>query len=95
MQGPDAVPDYAHLPARHFINLFEVPVLFYAVCLAAIFLHLSGSAMVFLAWGFVFCRVVQAFIHMTYNNVLHRMLAFFAGFAVVLAMWTLIVVWTT
>jgi hypothetical protein len=95
MQGPEPVPEYAAVPARHFGNLFEVPVLFYAVCLAAMVLQMGGPVMTGLAWAFVICRVFQAFIHLTYNNILHRMTVFFAGFAVVFIMWTLLVVWGT
>lgn len=95
MQGPEPVPDYAAVPARHFVNLFEVPVLFYAACFAAMILQLNGFVMTLLAWSFVACRVAQAIIHMTYNNIRHRMTVFFLGFLVVLTMWTLLVVWAT
>jgi hypothetical protein len=61
---------------RHFNNLFEVPVLFYVLILLALFIKIEGTLFVNLAWGFVFFRVIQCFIHITYNNVMHRFAAF-------------------
>jgi len=95
MTGPAEVPEYAAVPSRHFSNLFELPVLFYAVCLAAMILQVNGPVMVGLAWAFVACRYVQAFIHLTYNNIFHRMTIYFTGFGILLGMWTLLVLWTT
>ena len=43
-------PESTAKPARHFANLFEAPVLFYAVCLAAMITHFTGAAMQVLAW---------------------------------------------
>jgi hypothetical protein len=42
---------------------------------------------VWFAWGFVVLRVVQSFVHLTYNNPAHRGLAFALGMLFVLAMW--------
>lgn len=78
--------------ARQFINLFEVPVLFYAGCLTAMITQMTGTTAVALAWGFVAARALQAAIHLTYNNVKHRMVAYFTGFGCVLALWTLIAI---
>jgi len=49
--------------------------------------------MVGLAWAFVILRLIQAVIHLTYNNIFHRMMAYSAGFGVVLVMWTLLALW--
>lgn len=95
MSGDSTVPEYAAIPARHFLNLFELPLLFYVVCLAAMILHIDGPVMVGLAWAFVSCRYVQALIHLTYNHVFHRMLIYGAGLLVLVIMWTLLAAWTT
>jgi hypothetical protein len=43
----EAEPESTAKPARHFANLFEAPVLFYVVCLAAMithaWVHLGGN----------------------------------------------------
>lgn len=75
--------------ANHFNNLFQVPLLFYITCLMTLQTGLTGPLMQTLAWLFVATRVAHALIHLTYNNVIHRMLAFFPGFLLVVAMWVI------
>ncbi len=93
MTGDVTLPEYDAIPSRQFSNLFEVPVLFYAACLSSMNLQLNGPVMVGLAWAFVILRLIQAVIHLTYNNIFHRMMAYSAGFGVVLVMWTLLALW--
>lgn len=82
----------AHIKAgtRHYANLFELPVLFYCVGLAAMALNVQSTLLITLGWIFVACRVVHAAIHMSYNNVIHRALAFWFGSIIVLAMWVVL-----
>jgi len=89
MQGQD-VPDMVTKSTRCFNNLFEIPVLFYIVCILFVLLHIASTLAFILAWFFVALRVCQATIHLTYNNVLHRMVCFGGGFLVVIAMWVLL-----
>lgn len=79
----------AHIRAgtRHYANLFELPVLFYCVGVAAMALDLESTLLITLGWIFVACRFVHAAIHMSYNHVIHRALAFWCGSMVILAMW--------
>ena len=83
-------PHHIRAGTRHYANLFELPILFYVACTLALALHLSSPFLVGLAWGFVVCRCVHAFIHMTYNHVAHRALSFWLGSMVVLAMWLIL-----
>jgi hypothetical protein len=73
--------------ADNFRNLFEVPVLFFAVCLALAITDLVSPLQVTLAWAFVALRAVHSFIHTTYNKVLHRFTAYFLASLCVVAMW--------
>lgn len=86
-KGSEEPPAHITAAANHFSNLFEMPLLFYVTCLLVMSIHLQGSLLQGLAWAFVATRVLHAIIHLTYNNVLHRMLAFVAGNLCVLAMW--------
>jgi hypothetical protein len=90
MSGAAELPEAMAKASRHFDNMFEVPTLFYAACLTAMLTSHTGSAMQTLAWIFVGARALHAFIHITYNNVLHRMISFVTGFATVVAMWFLL-----
>src|SRR4030095_8225633 len=60
-------PEYVVKPARHFINLFEAPTLFYAGCLAAIATQTAGPVVLALAWAYVAIRVAHAWIHIGRN----------------------------
>ncbi len=73
------VPAEVVYPSHNFRNLFELPVLFYALCL---YLYASGSVdsvYVTTAWLFVALRVVHSAIHCTVNIVKARFLAYMAG----------------
>jgi hypothetical protein len=72
---------------QHFTNLFEVPVIFYACCITFLALNLYSSTALVLAWMFFALRLLHAFIHVTYNKVIHRALAFFAGVFCLMGMW--------
>ena len=43
-----------------------------------------------LAWVYVGLRVVHSAIHLTYNNVMHRLIAFALSNAVLIALWGLV-----
>jgi hypothetical protein len=77
---------------RHFNNLFEVPTLFYAGCLAAMMVGLNSQLSLFFAWLFVAARIVHAYIHLGSNKVAPRAGSFFVGFTAVLALWVCIVI---
>lgn len=85
-------PDAVQKTTRNLNNQFEVPVLFYLACTL---LLVEGSAPVWsaiLAWLFVLARAVHSWIHLTYNHVLHRMLAFWVSCMLVLALWVSVLV---
>jgi hypothetical protein len=70
----------------HFKNLFEVPVLFYAICIVS---YLTGNVdywQLYLAWAFVGFRVMHSSIHLSYNNVLHRFAGFLLAMIALIAM---------
>ncbi len=81
------VPSEVSVPNRNFMNLLEVPVLFYVVSITAYITQQTDSLAVTLAWFYVGFRVAHSLVHLTYNNVYHR-LSFF-----VLSNGTLLVLW--
>lgn len=74
-------------PADNFQNLFELPVLFYALVPLLILSGESGRGFVAGAWVFVGLRAVHSFIHCSYNQVLHRFYAYAAGAVVLFGLW--------
>lgn len=73
--------------ADNFRNLFEVPVLFYALCATALATRSVPSWLVAGAWLFVCLRVAHSFIHCTYNKVMHRFPVFMLGLVLVIVLW--------
>ncbi len=87
-----AVPEYVQVPARHFTNLFETPVLFYVACLAAMILGKTGVTVVALAWAYVVLRAAHAFVHLGSNSVFLRMRVYAVSWIVLLSLWIALLV---
>lgn len=84
-----SVPPMVSIPNRNYMNLLELPMLFYVVCLL---LYVTGAAShlaVLVAWAYVVLRIVHSLIHLTYNNVLHRLSAFALSNAVLVSLWVM------
>jgi hypothetical protein len=82
-----AVPPSVSIPNRNFMNLLEMPVLFYVVCLMLYVSAGTSPVAVRLAWAYVFFRVVHSLIHLTYNRVTHRLAVFTLGNGVLVTLW--------
>ena len=83
-KGAALLPESVSYPAHNFRNLFELPVLFYALCL---YLFVTGTAQnvdVAAAWAFVGFRALHSLIHSTVNIVIARFLAYLAA---TIALW--------
>ena len=89
----DAWPDYVLQVNNCIRNQFEIPILFYVVCLIYITLDAIGLLPVIMACGFVLSRFIHAYIHVTNNHVPTRRRLFSFGVVMVLAMliWLLII----
>jgi hypothetical protein len=75
--------------ADNFANLFEVPVLFYAICVALAAAGLVTPLQLGLAWAFVGLRAAHSLVHVTYNRVMHRFAIYVAATLCVFMMWAL------
>jgi len=74
-------------PSDNLKNLFELPVVFYAVILYVQFAGLADGFYLALAWVFVLFRILHSAIHCTINIVLWR----FGLYAVsALALWIMV-----
>lgn len=77
---------------RHFVNLFEMPVLFYAGCIVAMIVPLVGLPVLATAWFFVAARLAHAYLHIGPNKLLPRMSVFMVSCLAVLVLWIQIVI---
>lgn len=81
------VPEHVSIPNRNYMNLLELPVLFYVACLILYVTHTHSPALLMLAWFYVALRIVHSLIHLGYNNVMHRLAAFALSNLILLVIW--------
>lgn len=86
------VPDRVRLPNRVYMNLLELPIIYYALTLIFFVTGNVDETAVVLGWTYVLLRVAHSLITLTYNNVFHRLAAFACSNVVVLALWLKLVV---
>jgi hypothetical protein len=67
--GRPIFPKWATQVSDCFSNQFQMPVLFYALCLLILFLRFESPNIVMFAWAFVALRVIHALIFVTTNFV--------------------------
>lgn len=82
----ERVPADVALPNRAFMNLVEVPTLFYVVCLMHFVTQQVDPVALSLAWAYLALRVAHSLIYLGYNNVVHRFAVFAASNLVVIAL---------
>ncbi len=73
--------------ADNYKNLFEMPVLFYALCLALLATQMGSPLYLAGAWAYVLLRCLHSFIHIGYNKVMHRFQVFALSSTLLLVMW--------
>ncbi len=81
------VPERVTITTRAFNNMFEIPILFHVGAVMSLALDQVTNFSLMVAWLFVLSRISHSWIHLTYNNVIHRMYAFWAGMVLVLVLW--------
>ena len=86
-QIAELLPMTVNSAFNNFRNLCELPVLFYAACLALAMLGVNDIPTLALAWAFVIGRGVHSAIHCTANIVKWR---FYAYAASSLLLWGLV-----
>jgi len=87
-RGAAIIPEQVSYPSYNLRNLFELPVVFYALCL---YLYVSGrvdDTYVFAAWLFLGSRIVHSLVHCTVNIVTLRFLAYAVG---AITLWFMVV----
>lgn len=75
------------LAADNFRNLFETPVMFYALCAIALATNFVPEWLVIGSWAYVVLRYLHSYIHCSYNKVMHRLSVFLLSFALLVGMW--------
>jgi hypothetical protein len=81
------IPERVTVTTRSFNNMFEIPVLFYIAGTLSLALDQVTTFSLIIAWGFVLSRIFHTWIHLGYNNILHRMNAYWIGLILVFILW--------
>jgi hypothetical protein len=71
----------------NFKNLFEVPILFYALCAVLTLAQYVSPFFVMGAWLYVALRYIHSFIHLTYNRVTHRFAVYALSTVILFMLW--------
>jgi len=89
MQKPPGaeLPEKAEAASRNFTNLFEVPVLFYALVALLVALGTKDDITLGLLWAFVGFRCAHSLIHVTFNDVRWRFGAYLVANGVLVVAW--------
>ncbi|MFT4807301.1 MAG: hypothetical protein ACI9LX_000618 [Paraglaciecola sp.] len=72
--------------SNNIANQFEIPVLFYALCLVLYNIDAAGMVAILMAWLFVLSRFAHAYVHIGSNYVPMRLRLFLVGCFVLIAM---------
>lgn len=75
------------MSANNLRNLFEMPVLYFALVPLLLITHQAGHAQVLLAWIYVALRAIHSFIHIVPKKVPLRAMIYVMSCAVLFAMW--------
>ena len=83
------VPADVAVTNRNFMNLLELPMLFYVAGLMYYVADRLDTPALALAWAYVALRALHSAIHLSYNNVIHRLSAYALSNLVLAAFWVL------
>lgn len=84
---PMIEPEPTATVARNLINQFELPVLFFVVCILLQMTSGVNYAVLALAWFFVISRYAHAFVHVTSNRLMLRRRLFMFGVLAAFLLW--------
>ena len=83
------VPAHVAVVNRAYMNLLELPLLFYVASLMYFVAGRVDQTTLAVAWAYVALRAAHSLIHLTYNKVFHRLAAFAISNVVLMAYWAL------
>ena len=84
----ELLPEAVSYPSNNLKNLFELPVLFYVICLLLYVTNNVDGIDVAAAWSFVAFRALHSLVHITINIVMARFLCYLVAS---IALWLLLI----
>ena len=83
----DGIPPKLKTVAQHYKNMFELPVLFYLLCILLIITGSAAPLDIQLAWGFVIFRILHSLIRIPNTNVNPRFGFFIGSYTMLVGGW--------
>ena len=83
----DEAPYELKVIQNHFSNQFEVPVVFFITCVAAVILNAADILTYVLGCLFILSRFCHSYIHLGKNELRLRAGVYFSGILLIIAMW--------
>ena len=88
----DDEPEHLRVLTRHVINLYEAPILFYAISIIAFVTETVSALILTLAWAYVALRFLHSYIHLSSNRVINRFRVFVTSQLTLMALWVVVLV---
>ena len=87
-KAAQVIPADVSLASHNLNNLFELPVIFYAVCLYLLIGDSVDGFYLAAAWWFLAFRALHSLIHCSYNKVAHRFAAYMLA---AVSLWAMVI----
>jgi len=84
-------PEKLRANSRHVQNLFEAPILFYAITVISYVSEATTMLTIILAWTYVLLRYIHSYVHLTSNRVARRFTIYVISTLVLALMWANII----
>lgn len=81
-------PAYMLQAEQHYTNLYETPVLFYAVVILIYVLNMTNLFSLILAWAYIASRLVHAYVHLGQNRLSQRRHSFLTSIGLIAMLWS-------
>lgn len=81
-------PSYMISAYQHYSNLFEMPVLFYAVTITIYVTAVNSLLLVSLAWLYVALRLLHSLYHLSNKNIPRRRDTFIGSYVILVLLWS-------
>ena len=82
-----SAPEYMLVARHHYKNYFELPILFYVLCIVLYVTDDVSSIDLWIAWLFVIFKAVHSYIRMKSNHVPYRAYTFYGCALVLFCRW--------
>jgi hypothetical protein len=85
-------PAYMMQVEQQYTNLYETPVLFYAVVILIYVLNMTDPFTLAISWAYIATRLIHAYVHMGQNKLANRRKIFLTSIATLAILWSYVLI---